>query len=113
MTTVQFTRFRVAADRETAVLRARQESLRPCWTADPPLRAAYLVRLGDDEWLDIAVWAGQDCGEPADAALPSARLQFFAQLDELVGEECGVIESEDLPPEQSASGMNCVFGGLA
>lgn len=101
MTTWQFTRFRVAAGREPAVLRARQESLWPCWTEHPPLQAAYLVQLAEGEWLDITVWAGpygDGADEPAHPALPASRSVFFEQIDELIGEEIGVVIREDPPP---------------
>jgi hypothetical protein len=59
MTIVQFTRFRVTSRREPAVLAARRASLRACQGAEPELCGAYLVRLGDGEWLDIAMWAAR------------------------------------------------------
>ncbi len=59
MSIVQFTRFRVTAGREAAVLAARHASLRACQGSEPELRAAYLIRLPGGEWLDIAVWAGR------------------------------------------------------
>ena len=59
MTIVQFTRFRTTPQREPAVLKARQASLQACQGGKPELRAAYLIRLADGEWLDIAVWAGR------------------------------------------------------
>jgi hypothetical protein len=77
MTIWQFTRFRAGADREAAVLLAREASLQPCWTARPALQAAYPVRLADGEWLDITVWAAQDqdtVDGPADPALPASRV---------------------------------------
>ena len=45
MSIVHFTRFRVTAGREPAVLEARQASLRACQGSEPELRRAYLVRL--------------------------------------------------------------------
>jgi len=58
MSIVQFTRFRLTAGREAAVLAARHASLRACQGSEPELRGAYLIRLPGGEWLDIAVWAG-------------------------------------------------------
>jgi hypothetical protein len=99
MTTWQFNRFHVAAGREQAVKEAWRASLQPCWTARPALQAAYLIRVGDGEWLDITVWAGQDCGETADPSLPQARAGFFGHIDELIGDECGMLISQETPPE--------------
>jgi hypothetical protein len=102
MTTLQFTRFRLPPGREQTVLRARRESLGTCWTANPPLRAAYLVRLPEGDWLDITVWADQEHEAPTEPRDTTIRMptrsEFFGHLDELVGEESGTIESEDLPP---------------
>jgi hypothetical protein len=98
MSIVQFTRFRVTADREPAVLAARQASLQACRGSEPELRGAYLVRLADGEWLDIAVWAGQP-GTDAfdDPARAASRPAFYGQIEELLGEECGIL-IEDAQP---------------
>jgi hypothetical protein len=108
MTIWQFTRFRVRPGREPEVLSARETSLRACWTSQPELRAAYLVELAEGEWLDITVWADLGCSQPGgdgtaapvDLALPASRTAFFAQIDELIGEECGVVVREDTPQER-------------
>jgi hypothetical protein len=92
MSIVQFTRFRVTADREPTVFAARQASLRACRGADPELRGAWLVRLADGEWLDIAMWAGQPGTETFDdPAHAAARTAFYGQIEELLGEECGIL----------------------
>jgi len=100
----QFTRFRVSADREPAVLRARGASLQPCWTARPELQAAYLIQLAEGDWLDITVWAGHagDAADErsADPALPASRTVFFDLIEELIGEESGVIIREDRQPDR-------------
>lgn len=104
MTIVQFTRFRVAADRETALLETRRASLRACRGGEPEFRNAYLIRLDGDEWLDIAVWAGQPGAEAFDASLPASRSDFFGQIDELLGEECGILVHEEAGPADGAGG---------
>jgi hypothetical protein len=100
--TWHFTRFRVRSAREQAVLAARAASLQPCWDASPPLRAAYLLALGDQEWLDVTVWDGQLCGETPGLAQVADRPAFFEQLDELLGEECAVVVAHDLPETRAA-----------
>ncbi|HEY6309612.1 MAG TPA: hypothetical protein VIY52_02230 [Streptosporangiaceae bacterium] len=112
MTVWQFTRFRFRPGREPEVLSARDASLRPCWTSQPELRAAYLVELAEGEWLDITVWAGQSgdvvvsqadrdgTAGPVDLARPASRAFFFAQIDELIGEECGIVVREDAQRER-------------
>jgi hypothetical protein len=102
MTIVQFTRFRTTPQREFAVLKARQASLRACRGAEPELRAAYLIRLGDDELLDIAMWAGRPGAEAFDdPAQAASRAGFYAQIDELLGEECGILVRQDAGPRLS------------
>jgi hypothetical protein len=95
--TWQFMRFRVVPTREREVLAARRASLQGCWDASPPLRAAYLLRLADQEWLDVTIWAGQVCCEAVISAPSAARSVFFDQLDELVGEECAITVACEFP----------------
>ena len=96
MTIVQFTRFRTTPQREPIVLKARQASLRACRGAEPELRAAYLIRLADGEWLDIAVWAGRPGAEAFDdPAQAASRAAFYDQIDELLGEESGILVRQD------------------
>jgi hypothetical protein len=105
MTIVQFTRFRTTPQREPAVLKARRASLRACRGAEPELRAAYLIRLPDGEWLDIAVWAGGPGTEAFDnPAQATSRAAFYAQIDELLGEECGILVRQDAGPRLSYPG---------
>ena len=81
------------------MLAARLAALRACRGCEPELQAAYLIRLADGEWLDIAVWAGQPGAEAFDdPARPVARGTFFAQIDELLGEECGSLVYPDPDP---------------
>jgi hypothetical protein len=107
MTIVQFTRFRVTSQREPAVLEARRASLRACQGAEPELCGAYLVRLADGEWLDIAMWAAQPDAEAFDDPERAAsRAAFYGQIEELLGEECGILVPEDagLRPATSPAG---------
>jgi hypothetical protein len=105
MTIVQFTRFRTTPQREPAVLEARQASLQACRGAEPELRGAYLIRLADGEWLDIVVWAGQPGSEAFDdPARAVSRVAFYAQIDELLGEESGILVHQDAGPQFSPGG---------
>jgi hypothetical protein len=105
MTIVQFTRFRTTPQREPAVLEARQASLRACRGAEPELRGAYLIRLPDGEWLDIVVWAGQPGSEAFDDPMRAvSRAAFYAQIDELLGEESGILVHQDAGPLFSSGG---------
>jgi hypothetical protein len=96
MTIVQFTRFRTTPQREPAVLQARQASLRACWGTEPELCGAYLIRLADGEWLDIVMWAGGPGSEAFDdPAQAASRAAFYDQIDELLGEESGILVHQD------------------
>lgn len=113
MSIVQFTRFRVAARREPAVLEARRASLRACDGSEPELRRAYLIRLEDGEWLDIAVWAGEPETEVFDdPARAASRAAFYDQLDELVGEETGIVVEETGPQPSGLAGEDPSERGL-
>jgi len=99
MTTVQFTRFRTTPQREPTILKARQASLLACRGSEPQLRAAYLIRLADGDWLDIAVWAGRPGAEAFDdPAQAASRAAFYDQIDELLGEESGILVRQDACP---------------
>jgi hypothetical protein len=106
----QFTRYRVNTSREQAVHAARQASLEQCWTTCPALQAAYLLRLGDGDWLDITVWAAHDCAGEAQPSRPAARNQFFEQLDELIGEECATAVAEAPVRQRQAGGPDANSG---
>jgi hypothetical protein len=104
MTFVQFTRFGMPEGRRATLLAARRESLATCRAAHPELRGVFLVRLEGGDWLDIAIWAGHnDSGrQTAPFPPPGARAQFFEQIDELIGEESGLMVAE--APDSSLCG---------
>jgi quinol monooxygenase YgiN len=103
MTIVQFTRFRTTPQRESAVLEARQASLRACRGAEPELCGAYLIHLADGEWLDIVMWDGRpDTDAFDDPAQAASRAAFYDQIDELLGEESGILVHQDAGPRFSA-----------
>lgn len=116
MTLVQFTRFRVAVQNEQAVLEARQVSLQACRGAEPALCGAYLVRLADGEWLDIAMWAGQPGTEAFDdPGQAASRAGFYGQIDELLGEECGILIHDEAGAHAShfrGTGLDVANGGV-
>jgi hypothetical protein len=113
LTIVQFTRFRTTPQREQAVLGARQASLQACRGAEPEFRGAYLICLADGEWLDIVMWAGRP-GRAAfdDPTRAAARAAFYEQIDELLGEESGILVHQDASPWLShpAKAVNSAAG---
>lgn len=93
----QFTRFRVMPSRERAVFAARSASLRACWDAGLPLRGGFLLRLADQEWLDVTVWTAPAGGETATLTPAATRPAFFEEVDELLGEESATVVATEFP----------------
>ena len=91
MTTIELTRFRVAPANAEALLAARPAMLADFAADRTGFLGAELVRLPNDEWLDIVTWA-----DPADLAasrdkganLPGIAA-FFAAIEALVTAEEG------------------------
>ena len=93
MTTVELTRFRVTAEKTDELLAARAEMLKDFEADRAGFLGARLVRLPDDEWLDIVEWA-----TPEDFATSRQKgpnrpgiARFFAAIDSLVVAEEGTL----------------------
>ncbi|MEU4292983.1 antibiotic biosynthesis monooxygenase [Kribbella sp. NPDC026596] len=94
MTTVELTRFRVLPEKTEELLAARAEMLADFAADRTGFLGARLVRLPDDEWLDIVEWATpEDFAASRDKGgnLPGIA-RFFAAIDSLVVAEEGVGE---------------------
>ncbi|MGI5501383.1 antibiotic biosynthesis monooxygenase [Lentzea sp. CA-135723] len=92
-TSVELTRFRVAPENVEALLAARPGMIADFEADREGFLGARLVRLGNDEWLDIVEWRSSQ-----DYALSSAKgpnlpgiKTFFAAIDSLVSAEEGVL----------------------
>jgi hypothetical protein len=92
MTTVELTRFRVLPQKTEELLAARSDMLTDFAADRAGFLGARLVRLPDNEWLDIVEWA-----TPEDFATSRAKgpnlpgiARFFAAIDSLVVAEEGV-----------------------
>lgn len=93
MTTVELTRFRVLAEKAEELLAARVDMLKDFEADRAGFLGARLVRLPDNEWLDIVEWA-----TPEDYATSSEKgpnlpgiARFFAAIDSLVVAEEGTL----------------------
>ncbi|TDW70686.1 antibiotic biosynthesis monooxygenase family protein [Kribbella pratensis] len=93
MTTVELTRFRVPAQKTEELLAARAEMLKDFEADRAGFLGARLVRLPDNEWLDIVDWA-----TPEDFATSREKgpnlpgiARFFAAIDSLVVAEEGTL----------------------
>ncbi|TFE54550.1 hypothetical protein E3E14_07350 [Streptomyces sp. ICN441] len=100
MITVELTRFRVPPDRAQELLDARPAMIEAFRTDRHGFLDAQLVRIDDDEWLDIVWW---DAAEDLDASqakggnLPGIQA-FFAPISELLSSERGTLLDAPAPP---------------
>lgn len=94
MTTVEMTRFRVPAARADALLTARPAMLRDFETHRAGFLGARLIRLPDDEWLDIVFWrSSENFAESRRLGADHPGIQaFFGLIDEVVGTEEGTTD---------------------
>jgi quinol monooxygenase YgiN len=93
MTTVELVRFRVRPEQVEELLAARPDMMKDFAADRAGFLSARLVRLPDDEWLDIVEWAA-----PEDLAASRAKgpnlpgiARFFAAIDSIVVAEEGTL----------------------
>jgi quinol monooxygenase YgiN len=93
MTTVELTRFRVRPEQVEELLAARPEMVKDFAADRAGFLGARLVRLPDDEWLDIVEWAAPEnfaASREKGPNLPGIA-RFFAAIDSLVTAEEGTL----------------------
>ncbi|MEV4266743.1 hypothetical protein [Kribbella sp. NPDC049584] len=93
MSTVELTRFRVLAEKTEELLAARAEMLKDFEGDRTGFLGARLVRLPDNEWLDIVDWATPEdfaASREKGPNLPGIA-RFFAAIDSLVVAEEGTL----------------------
>jgi hypothetical protein len=96
---VQFLRFRLPLEREARLIEAHQAAIESCRASYAAFCAAFLVRLEDDEWLDISFWDGDVDGDGQAGYPPvEARADFISQLGGLLGDESGLLVSTSTDP---------------
>ncbi|MCK2214184.1 antibiotic biosynthesis monooxygenase [Actinomadura sp. ATCC 31491] len=92
-TTVELTRFRVAPERAADLLAARPGMLADFRADRSGFLDARLVRMAEDEWLDIVEWRTPEdyaASRAKGANLPGIRA-FFDLIDSLVSAEEGTM----------------------
>jgi quinol monooxygenase YgiN len=92
MTTVELTRFRVLPEKTEELLSARAGMLSDFEADRTGYLGARLVRLPDDEWLDIVEWTSPEdlaASREKGGNLPGIA-RFFAAIDSLVVAEEGI-----------------------
>ncbi|MFF0338453.1 antibiotic biosynthesis monooxygenase family protein [Kribbella sp. NPDC004875] len=93
MTTVELTRFRVLPEQAEELLAARADMLTDFAADRAGFLGARLVRLANDEWLDIVEWATPEdfaASREKGPNLPGIA-RFFAAIDSLVAAEEGTL----------------------
>ncbi|MCG5472954.1 antibiotic biosynthesis monooxygenase [Micromonospora sp. LAH09] len=95
-TTVEITRFRASAGRAEALLAARPAMLRDFETDRAGFLGARLIRLANDEWLDIVFWASsEDFAESRRRGGDRPGIQaFFSLIDAVISSEEGTTTGE-------------------
>ncbi|MFF2554338.1 antibiotic biosynthesis monooxygenase family protein [Nocardia sp. NPDC058058] len=93
MASVELTRFRVAPENVRAMLEARPAMVADFQADRVGFLGARLVRLDDDQWLDIVEWRTEEDFRASRAKGPNLPGigAFFATLGELVSDELGTI----------------------
>jgi hypothetical protein len=92
-TTVELTRFRVSPERADRLLAARPGMIADFQADRAGFLGAKLIRMSDDEWLDIVEWRTPEdfaASRAKGANLPGVQA-FFGQIDELVSMEEGTV----------------------
>jgi hypothetical protein len=91
-TTVELTRFKVTQDKTEALLAARPAMLADFHADRVGFLDALLVRLSNEEWLDIVQWRSPE--DFVDSRAKGANLPgiaaFFAAIDEVISSEHGI-----------------------
>ena len=93
MTTVELVRFRVLPEKAEELLAARPDMLRDFEADRSGFINARLVRLPNDEWLDIVEWATPEdyaASREKGPNLPGIA-RFFAAIDSMVTAEEGTL----------------------
>ena len=93
MTTVELARFGVLPEKADELLAARVDMLEDFKADRAGFLGARLVRLPDDEWLDIVEWeTAEDFAASRDKRPNRPGIaRFFAAIDSLVVAEEGVL----------------------
>lgn len=91
MPTIELTRFRVEPDRVADLLRARPAMLADFRVDRVGFIDAHLVRLPDDQWLDIVTWRSAEdfAASRTKGANRPGITAFFAAIAELISAEEG------------------------
>ncbi|WP_203217394.1 antibiotic biosynthesis monooxygenase family protein [Nocardia arthritidis] len=92
-TTVELTRFTVAPEQVSAMLAARPAMVADFESDRTGFLGARLIRLPNDEWLDVVEWRSAEDFAASRAKGPNLPgiAAFFATLGGLVSDETGTL----------------------
>ena len=94
MATIEFTRFAISQDRTEALVAAHAAMVARLAAGYGGFRGACLVRVADDEWIDITVWDSDTDADSAIVRFPGTS-GFFQLTDRILGQERGRTVVED------------------
>ena len=92
MPVVEFTRFVLARERAEELVVARAEMVKEFADHRRGFLAAYLFRVGDQEWIDLTIWETE---ADANAAMVHEHTSssFFGLIEGILGQERGTLVS--------------------
>jgi quinol monooxygenase YgiN len=91
MALVEFMRFRVQRGNVTALLQARSTMIETFRAENAGYRGGLIVRIGEDDWLDLAVWDNEAACDAALRIPRTATVIFLELIDEVLGQERGTV----------------------
>ena len=68
MALIEFVRFRVRPENVAALLRARAAMIEAFRMDNPGYVGGVMARIGEQDWIDLAVWQSESCCQDALAA---------------------------------------------
>jgi hypothetical protein len=91
MALIEFVRFRVRPENVAALLRARAAMIEAFRMDNPGYVGGVMARIGEQDWIDLAVWQSESCCQDALAAAGPSTEAFLSLIDEVLGQERGTV----------------------
>lgn len=93
---VEFTRFILGRERTEELVFAHAQMVNEL-ALQRGLVAAYLVRVGDREWIDLTIWESEPDADASIVRDPGP-FKFFGLVEGILGQERGTLVSPLLGP---------------
>jgi hypothetical protein len=91
MALIEFVRFRVRPDNVAALLEARSAMIESLRTDHAGYLGGVMARIGDHDWLDLAVWETEEACDAALADADRSSDAYLGLIEEVVGQERGTV----------------------